>query len=356
MLDRFGLPVWANETIISVAIVLGAIVAAFIVIAILGIVRRHIAKRTATDLDDKIIDALKKPLHLVMILAGITVAMQRLQGRFPETNEWIFKTTDQTVIAIIILVVAFFAIKMIRILTEWYAQKAEQAEVPLSAEFTPLLNRIAKILVLAFAVLMVLDHFSVDIKGLVAVLGVGSLAIALAAQDTVANTIGGFIIMMDRPFRKGDRVVLPNGEMGDVYQIGLRSSKFLTFEHTLIVVPNSELVKSTITNLSYPYEEIRVKIDVGVAYGSDIEQVKTLLVQAAKDHHDILESFEPVAYFVGFGDSSLDFTLICRVEKVGQQWQVGEQIRCAIYNRFNEAGIEIPFPQRVVYLHQEKSD
>lgn len=356
MLDKLGLPLWANEVIVSVAIVLGAIVAAFIVIGILGIVRRNIAKRTATDLDDKIIDAIKKPLHLVMILAGITVAVQRLEGRFPETSDWIFKTTDQTVIAIIILIIAFFVIKLIRIFTEWYAQKAQQAEVPLSAEFTPLLNRIAKVLILVFAVLMVLDHFEVDIKGLVAVLGVGSLAIALAAQDTVANTIAGFIIMMDRPFRKGDRVILPNGEKVDVFQIGLRSSKFLTFEHTLVVVPNSDLVKSTIVNISYPYEEIRVKVDVGVAYGSDIQQVKDILIACAKEHPSVLENPAPGANFLNFGESSLDFNLICRVAKVGEQWDTSEQIRCAIYDKLNAAGIEIPFPQRVVHMQQDKSE
>jgi small-conductance mechanosensitive channel len=353
MLEKFGWPLWVNEVVTSAAIILAAIVASFVAVGILALVRRHIAKRTATDLDDKILDAIKKPLHMVMILVGITLAVQRLEGKFPETSDWIFKTTDSTVIAIIILIVAYFFTKLVRIITGWYAEKAAAEKVPLSAEFTPLINRITKVLIMVLAVLMVLDYFNVDIKGLVAVLGVGSLAIALAAQDTVANTIAGFIIMMDRPFRKGDRVVLPNGEKADVFEIGLRSSKFLTFEHTLVVVPNSDLVKSTITNISYPYEEIRVKVTVGVAYGSDIKQVKEVLISAAKEHPAVLDKPAPKSHFLNFGDSSLDFNLVCRVSKVSEQWRTSEEIRCTIYDKLNAAGIEIPFPQRVVYLQQE---
>ena len=353
MLERFGWPLWVNEVITSVAIVLAAIVASFIAVGILALVRRHIAKRTATDLDDKILDAIKKPVHMVMILVGITLAVQRLEGKFPEASDWIFKTTDSTAIAVIILIVAYFFTSLVRIITGWYAEKAASEKVPLSAEFTPLINRIAKVLIMVLAVLMVLDYFNVDIKGLIAVLGVGSLAIALAAQDTVANTIAGFIIMIDRPFRKGDRVVLPNGEKADVFEIGLRSSKFLTFENTLVVVPNSDLVKSTITNISYPQEEIRVKVSVGVAYGSDIKQVKDLLISVAKEHPAVLDKPAPNSNFLNFGDSSLDFNLVCRVSKVSEQWGTSEQIRCTIYDKLNAAGIEIPFPQRVVYLQQE---
>jgi small-conductance mechanosensitive channel len=353
MLDRLNLPTWANELIISVLIVIAAIVASFIVIFILGIIKRHLAKRTKTTLDDKILDAIKKPLHLTMILVGLTIAVERLQGKFPETSEWIFKTTDQVVIAVIVLIVAGFFARLLRVITGWYAEKAEAEKVPLSAEFTPLINRIGKVVIFVLAVLMVLDHFEVDIKGLLAVLGVGSLAIALAAQDTVSNTISGFIIMMVRPFRKGDRVILPNGEKADVFEIGLRSSKFLTFEHTLIVVPNQELVRSTITNLAYPFEQIRVKVDVGVAYGSNIKKVKEVLLSAAKDHPAVLDDPAPSVFFVNFGESSIDFSLVCRVEKIAEQWVTTEEVRCAVYDKLNAAGIEIPFPQRVVYMNQQ---
>ncbi len=168
--------------------------------------------------------------------------------------------------------------------------------------------------------------------------------------------ISGFILMLDRPFRKGDRVVLPSGDLVDVYDIGLRSSKFLTFENTLVIVPNNDLTKSLITNKTYPVEQIRVKVDVGVAYGSDINQVKEILIKCAKAHPEVVDDPAPGAFFLNFGDSSLDFTLICRVDKVSKQFTTGEEIRCAIYDEFEKAGIEIPFPQRVVYMRREDGE
>ncbi|MCK4858660.1 MAG: mechanosensitive ion channel family protein [candidate division Zixibacteria bacterium] len=356
-LSSYNLPIWAEETIISLLIIIGAIVVSFLAVLILSLVRKHIAGRTETDLDDKIIDAVKRPLHMIMILAGLVVAAQRLEGRFPEAKAWIFKTTDQVVVAVILVVIAFFLLKLVRIITEWYAQKDKDTrEQSLAQEFAPLINRVVKILILVLMALMVLEHFGQDVTGLVAVLGVGSLAIALAAQDTVANTIAGFIIMMDRPFRRGDRVILPSGDKVDVYEIGLRSTKFMTFDHTLIVVPNQELVKSTMVNLSYPYEEIRVRVDVGVAYGSNLDEVKAILVDVAEKHPTVLKSYKPKAYLMDFGDSSLDFSLRCRVAKISEQWRTTEQLRCTIYDRLNEASIEIPFPQRVVYLQRDSSD
>jgi small-conductance mechanosensitive channel len=150
-----------------------------------------------------------------------------------------------------------------------------------------------------------------------------------------------------------DRVILPNGEQAAAFEIGLRSSKFLTFEHTLIVVPNQELVRSTITNLAYPFEQIRVKVDVGVAYGSNIKKVKEVLLSAAKDHPAVLDDPAPSVFFVNFGESSIDFSLVCRVEKIAEQWVTTEEVRCAVYDKLNAAGIEIPFPQRVVYMNQQ---
>jgi MscS family membrane protein len=201
-------------------------------------------------------------------------------------------------------------------------------------------------------VVTILDHFKVDVKGLLAVLGVGSLAIALAAQDTIANMISGFIIMLDRPFREGDRVVLPSGETADVYDIGIRSSKFLTFDNTLIVVPNNDLVKSKITNMSYPEEAIQVKVDLSIAYGADIDQVKALLVTAASEHRAVLAEPKPSASFTNFGESGLRFQLMCRVGSLADQFGVGEDLRCRIYRDLAEAGIEIPYPQRVVHLRK----
>lgn len=203
--------------------------------------------------------------------------------------------------------------------------------------------------------MIVLEHFDVDIKGLIAVLGVGSLAVALAAQDTLSNMIAGFVLMIDRPFRRGDRVILGDGTKCDVYLIGLRSTKFLTFDNTLIIVPNAELIKMTINNQSYPEPKIRVKVEVGVAYGSDIDKVRKILLDIARNHPDSLDDPAPDVYFTELADSSLNFAVVCRVGSVSQLWMTSVKIREEIYKRFEAEGVEIPFPQRVVHLVKEDS-
>ncbi len=351
MIDLSSLPVWLAETIVFAAIVLGAYLLSEVVVLIINLIKRYLAARTKTDLDDKILDAIKAPIRYAMIFVGVTIALKRLDLLTAESKDWVFKITSGVVFVGFAFVVTMVLLRLVKILTRWYADKvAAKTESTLDDQLLPLIRRILNVVVVAIGVVTVLDHFAVDVKGLIAILGIGSLAIALAAQDTVANMIAGFILMLDRPFRKGDRVVLASGETVDVYDIGLRSSKFMTFDNTLVIVPNNELVKAKVTNLSYPEEMIRVKIDIGVAYGSDIEKVKAILLNVARQHPKVLAEPAPSADFVSFGESALNFSLTCRVAQIADQWQTGEQMRCEIYSAFNRGGIEIPFPQRVIHM------
>lgn len=351
MIDLSSLPVWLAETIVFAAIVLGAYLLSEVVVLIINLVKRYLAARTKTDLDDKILDAVKAPIRYAMIFVGATIALKRLDLLTSESKDWIFKITSGAVFVGFAFVVTMVMLRLVKIFTRWYADKvAAKTESTLDDQLLPLIRRILNVVVVAIGVVTVLDHFAVDVKGLIAILGVGSLAIALAAQDTVANMIAGFILMLDRPFRKGDRVVLASGETVDVYDIGMRSSKFMTFDNTLVIVPNNELVKAKVTNLSYPEETIRVKIDIGVAYGSDIEKVKAILLNVARQHPKVMADPAPSADFVSFGESALNFSLTCRVAQIADQWRTGEQMRCEIYNAFNREGIEIPFPQRVIHI------
>ena len=159
--------------------------------------------------------------------------------------------------------------------------------------------------------------------------------------------------MLDRPFRIGDRIKLDTGEVGDIYEIGLRSTKILTFENNLIILPNSKLLDDKIVNLSYPNPIIRVKIEVGVAYGSDIEKVKSVMEKTARENKLVLEDPAPAAYFVNFGESSLDFILLARVEKYKDAWNAENQLREKIYEAFAENNIEIPFPQMDVKIRND---
>jgi MscS family membrane protein len=214
----------------------------------------------------------------------------------------------------------------------------------------PLLNRLITILIVLVSVITILHHFGQDVSSLVVSLGVGSLAIALAAQETIANMIGGFVIMTDRPFRVGDRIKLPSGEIGDVQEIGIRSTRVLDFDNNLIVNPNAELIKGKIINYSYPSEQIRIFVDVSVAYGTDIDRVRTIMLRFAQEHQNVLKSPPPSVALVGFGESSLSLQLNGRTNDYRQKFPIETTLREQIYKAFLDEKIQMAIPQRIVHL------
>jgi small-conductance mechanosensitive channel len=212
------------------------------------------------------------------------------------------------------------------------------------------LNRVINILIVLISLIIVLHHFGQDVSSLVVSLGVGSLAIALAAQETIANMIGGFVIMTDRPFRVGDRIKLPSGEVGDVQEIGIRSTKILDFDNNLIVSPNAELIKGKIINYSYPGDQIRIFVDVSVAYGTDLDRAKSIILKHALEHPDVLRDPAPAVFLVGFGESGLNLQLNGRTNDYRIKFLIETKLREQIYATFLNEGIQIPLPQRVVHL------
>jgi len=187
------------------------------------------------------------------------------------------------------------------------------------------------------------------VSGLIVSLGVGSLAIALAAQETLANMIAGFVILIDRPFREGDRIKLPTGEVGDIYKIGMRSTKILDFDNNLIIVPNSILVKSTIQNMTYPDYVSRVFVDVEVSFASDINKAKQILIDIAKAHPLNLKSFEPLVYLIDFKSNGVLMRLIARTDDYRNVYQIQSDMREEILRRFKGNNIEIPYSQVVIH-------
>ena len=336
----------------------GIVVLAFILhIAIKLIINKVILRMTAktkTDLDDKIVLSFKRHSKNIIIFLAIYYILRINSVYFSEDINLIFEDIFYIIFFIIAMSMVFFTISIV---IDWYMSSlGKKSDKNIVTEFGPLIQRLIKGLVIIIGATIVLEHFNVDIKGLIVSLGVGSLALAFAAQDTLGNMIAGFVIMMDRPFRKGDRIKLENGQIGDVYDIGLRSIKIMDFENTIHIIPNKEIANKTVINYSYPDQMIRIKINVGVAYGSDVEKVKEILIKQYESHSVILDDPKPKAYFINMGDSSLDFMSVGYVAAYKDQWKISEEIRIAIYNALVEAGIEIPFPHRTVTISDDLID
>ena len=347
------------QTLIGVVgIVVGTVLASLILRLVAFRVVGHLTRKTSTTLDDQLLKITRPYLSSLVAVIGLSVLFDFLQGRYPQyLGEETAHTLDGLIFGIEVFLVAILLVKVISTILKWYgAEVSNHSENSFGREFVPLLERTVKTVVIVLAMLIVMDNLGIDIKGLIAVLGIGSLAVALAAQDTLANMIGGFTIMIDRPFRAGDMVQLADGSRVVVHEIGIRSTKFLTFDNTLEIVPNAELVKSTVHNITYPAPWVRVVIDVGVGYGSDIAQVREAMLREAAQHPNILAEPEPKFYFVNFGDSSLDVSLRCQVKRPEDHRRTSSELREQILNRFREEGIEIPFPQLVVTMVEGASD
>ncbi len=313
---------------------------------------RRMTRRTKTELDDKILDVLAGGTRKVVWLVGWYFALHSLESLL---SEKFFTVGDGILYVLAVFVFAHILSRTLQMLLDWYGQRwGKSVKGRIQDEFSPLFRRLIVIVVYTIAIVFILNHFHQNVSSIIVSLGVGSLAVALAAKDTLANMIAGFMIMTDRPFRLGDRILLESGEKGDVYDIGLRTTKILTFDNTLIVVPNQQIINEKVTNLSYPDPQIRVSVELGVAYGTNLDRAKQLLIDICNAHPKVLENPPPQAYFTNFGDSSLDLKLVCRVAKWGEQWSVAEELRMEINRVFKKEGIEIPFPQRVVTMKKEK--
>jgi MscS family membrane protein len=184
------------------------------------------------------------------------------------------------------------------------------------------------------------------VASLVVSLGVGSLAIGLAAQDTLSNMFAGFTLMADRPFRVGDRIRLATGETGDVQEIGMRATLIQTLDETLLVVPNSLLVKDRVVNLSRPSRGLTTRVEIGVAYGSDLSLVRGLLAEAALASEHADRERAPEVLVTRFTDFAVTVMLVFWVRDYTKQGLAVSQVYEEIERRFRERGVEIPLPVR----------
>ncbi len=301
----------------------------------------HFSRRTATALDDQLVEALRRPLRWMLFLLGVYYGIHRS----PLSDAWVHRT-DAVLFAAAALAVTVALIRTWTIVVGWYARESAVAGAELASEFGPLLSKAGRLLVAVLGAVVVLHHFGVNVQSVVVSLGVGSLAIGLAAQDTLANMFGGFTLMLDRPFRLGERIKLASGEVGDVEAIGLRATRIHTVDDTVLVVPNSVLVKERIVNQSRPTREMTTRLELGVAYGSDLGRVKTILREAALASDLVNRDREPAVLVTRLGDSAIHLQLVFWVLDFSQQGVAVSAVNEAISERFSAEGIEIPPPGR----------
>ena len=293
----------------------------------------------------------RKPVYYFILIFGFYLVYQRILNLPQVKNSVGAKFIQGLLYSFNVLIISYLTYVVIQSFISWYLQDiAKKTKTRLDDEFLPLLGRLLRIVVFFIAIIIILSHFKVNITGFLATAGVASLAVAFAAQETIANLISGFTILVDKPFRIGDRIQLPSGEIGDVIEVGLRSTKILSFDHNVIVIPNSEVTKAKVVNYSYPNPRFKIRMTLGVAYGSDMEKVKRVIREILKAHPDVLDEPAPDIFFVEFGDSSLNLLIVYWISDYREKFRIMDEINMEIDKRFREEGIVIPFPQRDIHI------
>ena len=307
----------------------------------------RLTRRTRTEIDDKIFAALKRPVTVSALLVGVYLALIDLGVQAP------FDRYLRSVLATLaILVWLGFALAISRLILSVLSRNRERFTF-IQPQTLPLLENAATLILVGGGIYFLLIAWHISVSGWLASAGIAGLALGLAAKDTLANLFAGVSILADAPFSVGDFIVLESGERGEITRIGIRSSRLLTRDDLEIVLPNSVLANSRIVNeAGGPGRQRRVRVKVQVAYGSDVDQVRNLLIAVARDHHQVCRQPEPRVRFRAFEDSGLRFELLAWVDEPVLRGRVLDALNSEVYARFNADGIEFPYPKRDLYLRQ----
>jgi len=340
--------VWAKEILCALLILTLFWLLAQLACWLLNKWGRRLTTLTRTDLDDRVLQRVIPHVSRLLTMLGIYLALLSLP--LHEKIALVFSGLLFIALVIIIFNLIYHALDE---LMKWYIGRIHQGGDPLiSQQVLPIAEKLAVLFLMATALIIILRHFNYDIFSLVTALGIGSLAIGMAAKDTMAHMISGFTLMLDRPFQIGDRIKLANGQVGDVVDIGLRSTKIQVLDSTIMIIPNSDLCNSALINMVRPSMTTQGKIALGVGYSSDIERVKQLLEEIAAENPQVQKEPAPQALFNSFGESALNVSLFFWVSDPTLTGLVTDQLNCTIIRRFRENGIEIPFPTRTVIMEK----
>ena len=348
--SAYGIPAQYSDILLALIILLASAVTAKLFYLV---VVKHIPdmlRRRKSSFDEKILESLERPVYAAIILLGIYFSLSSLTvlEKYHSEIADLFKAS-----AIIwgTLVVATFVDVFFRIRIE------KRGDDVFEKTIIQNLNRIVNSVVYVLGFILVLTAFHVEVTPLIASLGIGGLAVALALQSTLSNYLAGLYITSDRSVVLGDILQLDNGLQGRVEKVGWRSTQIRTATNDLVVLPNSKLADMALINYNQPEIETGVKVSCGVGYDSDLGKVEEVTLDEAKK---VLErvaggKLDPAPFmrFKKFNDSNIDFEVTLHVKNFPVKEVLVHEYIKALHERYRKEGIEIAYPSRKVYLRKE---
>ena len=307
-----------------------------------------IAKRSATPYDVIYLKAIQPILRWLFNVFILYIATARLQFLSPVIKQWL----RQIYVAAIIVLVAICLWKLADIIRLWYQEKTANLEERQRNDAAVTLGEVAiRAVILVAGLILFLNHFGVNVSALWTAIGIGGLALSLAAQDTLANMISGLIILLDQPFRTGDRIEIQElNTGGDVVSIGLRSTRIRTRDNRLVIVPNASISNNQVVNYTYPDPRYRIQTEVGVAYGTDLRLVRRVIIESLKGVEGIIADKPVEVLFMEWGDSEMVLRVRWWIESYVDARRSADRVNENIYQALEEAGVDMPFPTMSVEL------
>lgn len=338
--ELIGPNAYLQAAIIAFVFIIIGKVADWILSSVIG----RIARRSTNRYDDEFVALVHRPIFLSFVFIGLGLATIRIGMSDAPT----FVTLG--VLKTIAVFTWYSTIMQLMLLLVKVFSQDRSAKI-VQTGMLSLLHNVMKVVVVALTGYFLFLSWDIDVTAWLASAGIVGLALSFAAKDTLSNLFAGVSIVMDAPYKTGDFIILDSGERGVVTDIGLRSTRILTRDDVEITVPNGIIGNGKIINeAGGPPSRHRIRVSVGVAYGSDIDEVIDVLEGVAKGHPEVLEDPAPRVRFRTFGDSSLDFELLGWISQPVDRGRVSHELNCAVYKALNDNKIEIPFPQRDLHV------
>jgi MscS family membrane protein len=338
---------------LALTVVILAVIGKKVFAFLLNRIALPFARKSKGGLDEQFLESVRRPAESVVLILGLFLAVQIL--RLPEEPYNIHAFAISTLKAIVIFVIAWLLFNLVGIVDHYLNQWAARTESALDDQLAPLVRKSLRIFIVVMAGLMAIQSFGYPITGLLASLGIGGLAFALAARDTISNIFGSLMIIFDRPFHVGDWIKAGDME-GTVEEIGFRSTKIRTFAKTLIMVPNNVIANMPIDNFSRMPKR-RIKLNVGVTYDTKPAQMREAVkrIREMLTRHPAVDQDFFLVNFTDFGASSLDIMVYCFTTTTiwGDYLDAREDVCLKIMDLLEGLGLEIAFPSQTLYLHQE---
>ena len=338
---------WANLAVSLLYVLIGYLIGTWLIRRVLS----NLVQRTGTEFDDRLLEAIGGDARWLVVILVLYRATARLT--FVSVGMKAFLGDVYFIVGLALIVRV--ALKLINLADRWARQRTK--ETGREAELEPmivLLARVAQILTAVIGLIFFLNRFGVDVTALGAALGLGGLAITLAAQDTIADAIAGFIILVDQPFRIGDRIEIKGaGTWGDVMGIGLRSTRIRTRDNRAIILPNSTISRNQVVNYSYPDASYRSETDLCVDYDTDLAAVRRLIVGTVREVEGVLADRPVDALYVEMGDSGAIFRVRWWIETYVDLRRNLDRVHTALQSAFDEAGIAFASTTQSVRLQAD---